>query len=86
MKLNSPLDLGRIIRDERKKRQWTQTVLANKTGLLQKDISRIENDTAKINLHTLLAICAALEIQLCVNQNDSTKAPISAIPPTTLGF
>ncbi|MCY7297196.1 helix-turn-helix domain-containing protein [Alteromonas sp. a30] len=81
MKLNTPIDLGRVIRDERKNRQWTQAVLAEKAGLLQKDISRIENDTAKVNLQTLLGICAVLEIQLSALRNDSGN-----VPSTTLGF
>ena len=81
MKLNTPIDLGRIIRDERKNRQWTQAALAEKSGLLQKDISRIENDTAKVNLQTLLGVCAVLEIQLSANQVNSTK-----VSSTTLGF
>ena len=81
MKLNTPIDLGHMIRDERKSRQWTQAILAEKAGLLQKDISRIENDTAKVNLHTLLGVCAVLEIQLSAIRGNSGNAP-----STTLGF
>ena len=81
MKLNTPIDLGRMIRDERKSRQWTQAILAEKVGLLQKDISRIENDTAKVDLHTLLGVCAALDIQLSAIRSNSGNAPSS-----TLGF
>lgn len=81
MKLNTPIDLGRIIRDERKHRQWTQAVLAEKVGLLQKDISRIENDTAKVNLQTLLGICAVLNIRLAATRSSSDSSP-----STPLGF
>lgn len=79
MKLNTPIDLGRMIRDERKRRQWTQAVLAEKVGLLQKDISRIENDTAKVNLHSLLGVCAVLEIQLAAIRGDLSKASSTAL-------
>ncbi len=71
MRLNTPIDLGRMIRDERKKKGWTQTELADKAGLLQKDISRIENHTAKVNLFVLLGICAVLNIQLLAERVES---------------
>lgn len=81
MKLNTPIDLGRLIRDERKQRGWTQTVLADKTNLLQKDISRIENNTDKINITVLMRLCAALDIQLFAHRRGTYQ-----IAENTLGF
>ena len=64
MKINLSADLGRVIRDTRKAYNWTQSDLAGKVGLFQKDISRIENDTAKVQLQKILVVCAALTIQI----------------------
>jgi len=64
MKINLPGDLGRTIRDTRKANSWTQSDLADKVGLLQKDISRIENETGKVSLQKIMVVCAALSIHI----------------------
>ena len=75
MKINTPNDIGYLIRDARKAHTWTQAQLAKKLGLFQKDISRIETDPSKVSLVTLLNVCAALNIKVLAER--------SHIPVTT---
>ena len=70
MKINTPSDIGPVIRDSRKAKGWTQAKLAKNVGLFQKDISRIETAPDKVSLVTILNVCSALNIKLSVTQEN----------------
>ncbi|MDQ7051033.1 MAG: helix-turn-helix domain-containing protein [Enterobacterales bacterium] len=74
MVINLAKDIGVIIRDFRKKKQWNQTELANKLGLTQRSISVMENDPTKIDFGIILQVCAALGIRLEINTSSLYKA------------
>lgn len=59
-----PKQLGSLIRRFRKKHAWSQTDLGKKVGLRQGTISHIENGNAAAKLESILAILAALDLEL----------------------
>ena len=62
----NPKQLGNLIRTARKRKGWSQQELAGRAGLRQENISIIENGYASTKLHNLLAIFAALGLELRV--------------------
>jgi HTH-type transcriptional regulator/antitoxin HipB len=60
----NPKQLGGIIRRARKKQALSQTALGLKAGLRQASISLIESGNAAVKIETLLAVLAALDLEL----------------------
>jgi len=59
-----PNQIGNQIRRARKRRGWTQGVLGAKAGFRQETISLIESGNSAANIQTILAILAALDLEL----------------------
>lgn len=53
--------LARNVKAARKKRRWTQEDLADRTGLAQVQISRIERGVRNIRFTTLIRLVVAFE-------------------------
>lgn len=64
----SPEQLGNTIRRARKKRGMNQSELGEKAGLRQETISLIENGHPAAKLETILAVLAALDLELRTNE------------------
>ncbi len=64
----SPQQLGNTIRRARKKRGISQSELGEKAGLRQETISLIENGHPAAKLETILAVLAALDLELRTNE------------------
>lgn len=62
----TPKQIGAIIQRARKKRGWTQAFLAERAGLRQETISIIENGVKPSKLPSILAVLAALDLELRV--------------------
>jgi HTH-type transcriptional regulator / antitoxin HipB len=62
-----PKQIGNLIRNARKHKALSQKELASMVGLRQENISMIENGYASTKLHNLLAVLAALELELQVS-------------------
>ncbi|WP_421620859.1 helix-turn-helix domain-containing protein [Alkalilimnicola ehrlichii] len=60
----TPKQVGNLIRRSRKQQGLTQQALGAKAGYRQETISLIENDHPAAKLETLLAILAALDLEL----------------------
>lgn len=60
----SPKQLGTIIRRHRKRLGLNQSELGQRAGLRQETISLIESGNPAVRLDTLLAVLAALELEL----------------------
>lgn len=71
MKINTPLDLGALLRDARKAKKWNQEELAMRVGVYQRDISNYENKPEKISVDMLLKLTAALSLELRVDKPSS---------------
>ena len=56
--------LGRKLRDLRKDRALTQADLANRIGIQQSDLCRMENGQYRISLETLVKLLAELDVPI----------------------
>lgn len=70
----SPRQMGNLVRRSRKAQGLTQTQLGEKAGLRQETVSLIENGNRATKLETLLAILAALDLELRVAQRSKSDA------------
>jgi HTH-type transcriptional regulator / antitoxin HipB len=61
-----PRQLGNLVRRARKGRALSQGALGAKAGLRQETISLIENGNAAAKVETILAVLAALDLELRV--------------------
>ena len=64
----TPKQIGTIIQRARKKRDWTQTDLAERAGLRQATISLIECGEKPAKLDSILAVLAALELEFRIDR------------------
>jgi HTH-type transcriptional regulator / antitoxin HipB len=62
----TPRQLGNLIRRARKQRGWSQSQLAERVGIRQGTISLIEKGNPATRVDTLLALLAALDLELQV--------------------
>ncbi|MEM6671848.1 MAG: helix-turn-helix transcriptional regulator [Planctomycetota bacterium] len=60
--------LGRALRDARRRRGWTQAQLAQQAGTTQPKVSIIERGVGNPEASTLLALVAALGLDLVVRE------------------
>ncbi|WP_041527225.1 helix-turn-helix domain-containing protein [Paracoccus aminophilus] len=70
--IRSSKDFGDLIRRCRQLAGLTQAELAQRAGLETKQISRIETATNVPGLNSILALCAALDIELGIRERDET--------------
>ena len=69
--VQSPLALGRALRDARRRRRLTQQQLADLAGVTQATVSNVERGVSRVSLTTLLRILAALKLELIVQSRES---------------
>src|SRR5437763_13769557 len=73
--IRSPLQLGTVISNARKKRGWTQQDLAALTGLRQELISRIETGHESTKFSTIQSLFAILDLDLIVEERNARNTP-----------
>jgi len=61
-KINKMAGFGQFIKNEREKRDWTQTEFGNQIGINTSAICRIENGTQKFSISKLETLSEILEI------------------------
>ena len=61
-KLNKMAGFGQFIKNEREKRDWTQTEFGNQIGINTSAICRIENGTQKFSISKLETLSKILKI------------------------
>ncbi len=66
--------IGSIIQRARKSRDWTQSDLAERSGLRQGTISIVETGSETVKLNTLLSILAALELEFRIGERTKGSA------------
>ena len=69
--VQSPLALGRALRDARRRKRLTQQQLADLAGVTQATVSNVERGVSRVSLTTLLRILAALKLELLVQSRES---------------
>jgi len=57
------MNLGTVLRSERKKRRLTLKIVSEKAGISQGFLSQIENDVSSPSVDTLVNICSAIGIE-----------------------
>lgn len=58
--------LGRLLRDARRARGWTQYALAQQAGVGQPTVSNVERGAGKASIDTLWRLLAALELDIAI--------------------
>ncbi len=67
--------LGHVLRDARRRLGLTQAGLAERAGLTQATVSKIERDVAPPGLDTILKLAAVLGLELVVRPKPETLPP-----------
>ena len=67
----NPKQLGNLIRTARKNAGLTQSALADKTGLWQETISKIETGNGATRIETILTVIAMLGLDLTITTRQS---------------
>ncbi|KUM25628.1 XRE family transcriptional regulator [Mesorhizobium loti] len=76
----NPKQVGNIVRRARKNLGWSQTALGDKAGLRQETISLIETGNPATKLDTILAVLAALDLELRIGtRSKGTGKAIEAL-------
>ncbi len=57
------MNLGAVLRKERKKRKLTLKVVSERAGISQGFLSQIENDVSSPSVDTLVNVCAAIGVE-----------------------
>ena len=70
----TPKQIGTLIQRARKKRDWTQQQLAERAGLRQATISTIESGEKPAKLDTILAVLAALDLEVRIGARSKGDA------------
>ena len=68
--VNSPLSLGRTVRDVRRARGLTQGEAANLAGLAQPTVSKVERGASTASLDTILRLLGALQLELVLRDRE----------------
>ena len=66
--VQSPLTLGRALRDTRRRRGLSQMQVADAAGVGQPTISSVERGITSVSLSTLLRILSALGLELVLQE------------------
>lgn len=64
----TPGQFGQILRRARKNAGLSQSALAERCGLWQETISKIEGGSPGSRLETVMEICAALDLEITIGQ------------------
>ena len=69
----TPAQLGSILRNIRKEKKLTQKEAAEKTGLLPKTVSMLENSPEKCSVESLYKLLSSLDLELLLNPKNSVN-------------
>lgn len=70
----SPKQIGAIIMRVRRERKLTQADLAQKVGLRQEAISKIESGNGSTRLSTILDVLAALDLDITIGSRRTSSS------------
>ena len=80
MRIRTPIDLGAVIRDRRKKLQLDQKSLADKVGVSRQWVVEVEKGKSGAEIGLVLRTIEALGINLEVDKIPKVTAQTSAPP------
>ena len=70
--------LGNALRRVREARAIAQVDLADAAGVQRSTISAVENSQRSINVETLMRICDALDIEICLRDRQTPRPVLTA--------
>ncbi|MET4024860.1 HTH-type transcriptional regulator/antitoxin HipB [Marinobacter sp. MBR-99] len=73
MRITSPAMLAQALKNIRKERQLSQSVVADSVGLKQATISGFENQPEGSRVETLFKLLTALDLELHLSERNSEK-------------
>ena len=80
MQIRTPLELGLVIREKRRKRKLSQAELAGKVGVGRQWVVAIEQGKARAELGLVLRTLSALGLQLTIDAGDRQREPAGPLP------
>ena len=84
MQIRTPLDLGLVIRDRRRKLKLSQTDLARKAGAGRQWVVAIEHGKSRAELGLVLRTLAVLGLSLTIDAGDRPPRPSGDIAPADI--
>lgn len=84
MQIRTPIDLGLVIRDRRRKLKLNQTKLARKVGVGRQWVVAIEHGKSRAELGLVLRTLSALGLSLTIDVNDRPPASNDEITPVDI--
>ncbi len=81
MQIRTPVDLGLVIRDRRRKLQLSQAALARKVGVGRQWVVGIEHGKPRAELGLVLRTLSALGLSFRIDAGDSLPASSDDITP-----
>ena len=73
--VHSTSALGHVLKDARRRHRLTQAALAERAGVTQATVSKIERDIAPPGLDTILKLAAVLGLELVVRPKPEALPP-----------
>jgi HTH-type transcriptional regulator/antitoxin HipB len=85
MRIKAPLDLGLVIRDQRRKARVSQTELARRAGVGRQWLVGLEKGKPGAELGLVLRTLAALELAISIDEGGSSSpAAADALVPSDI--
>ena len=81
MRIRTPLDLGLVIRDRRRKLGLSQTVLARKVGVGRQWVVAIERGKSRAELGLVLRTISALGLSITSEADNRPPRPADDLAP-----
>ena len=84
MKIRTPLDLGLVIRDRRRKLKLSETELARKAGVGRQWVVAIEHGKSRAELGLVLRTLSALDLPLTIDPGERPLASGGDMTPVDI--
>lgn len=75
--------IARNMRELRKRRKWTQQILADHAELTREHINKIESGEVEPGIRAMERISSALEVSLCDLLTPVEELPAGSYPPAS---
>lgn len=75
MRLRTARDLGPILRENRRRKGWSQTDLAEKVGVSRQWVSLVETGKTSVEFDLVLAVLRALGFQIQIREVTEEDLP-----------
>ena len=84
MQIRTPLDLGLVIRDRRRKLKLSQTELARKAGVGRQWVVAIEHGKSRAELGLVLRTLSALDLPLTIDPGERPLPSSGGLTPVDI--